>query len=262
MNTSSISTISSDKNEQQMQWNASVQRYNEIMGRNYEIRVETMSENDLIRYYHHNNIAQPSKECVLEHMRRWGGFRSLVINGGLFKEKSDLFERLLSGKDALDFPPPRKHGRPWYALFDEPGSYECKPEEVRADKRAHRRAGQHDVIILIDGCPWEIARSSTAAGKLLALQQQWQDATAASDLAAKSRVSKAGGVHARSFKGEIAMVLRFGQWPYNFSLTPAKGSPRDSEHDAPLSLMKWQIEVAWGDDADIPRETDSPAPRG
>lgn len=57
-------------------------------------------------------------------------FRDELINDGLIRllsgvnppgdKKSALFKRLLNGKAALPFIPPKRHGYPWYAPFDRP----------------------------------------------------------------------------------------------------------------------------------------------
>ena len=64
-------------------------------------------------------------KCVSEWLRvsEENGYRiySHAVNFSINMEKSALLKRLLNGKEAYPYPPPKCYSYPWYSLLDEEG---------------------------------------------------------------------------------------------------------------------------------------------
>jgi hypothetical protein len=192
-------------------WDGAVARYNQVINANAEIRVSHMGEEDLRRYSDRYNTASASREDVLGHMFRWGGFRDLIISGGLTNNESALFARLLSGKEPLPHSPPRYFKQPWYELFDRPDAcFECavKPKGMSTRKRD---AGRNVFVFEVNDCPWECVSMSDSAQRLLAIDAQWaRDSDAArSDLWLEAR---------DLLQRDVSLQLTFGRWETPFRL--------------------------------------------
>lgn len=193
-------------------WDAAVERYNAIINSNAQTRVSQMSEEDLHRYSERFNTASASREDVLAHMFRWGGFRELLMSGALASNESALFARLLSGREPLPYAPPRCFKKSWYDLFDlSDVRFECAVT-LKGLSTRKRDAGHRIFVLTINDCPWECSAMSIGAQRMVDIDMQWQGASeqTRSDLWLELR---------SLMQQSISLNVGYGQWKDTFQLT-------------------------------------------
>lgn len=75
-------------------------------------------------------------------------------------EKSVLFRRLLAGRPALAFPPPLRHGFPWYEVIEGRNEFVVNASEPSPDCSIIAPGSKPgDTCILIDGSLWRVAKT-------------------------------------------------------------------------------------------------------
>ncbi|WP_237068633.1 hypothetical protein [Microbulbifer guangxiensis] len=75
-------------------------------------------------------------------------------------EKSVLFRRLLAGRPALTFPPPLRHGFPWYEVIEGRNQFVVNASEPSPDCSIIAPGSRPgDTCILIDGSLWRVAET-------------------------------------------------------------------------------------------------------
>ncbi|SHG17396.1 hypothetical protein SAMN04487965_3430 [Microbulbifer donghaiensis] len=75
-------------------------------------------------------------------------------------EKSVLFRRLLAGRPPLAFPPPLRHGFPWYEVIEGRGEYVVNASEPSPECSIIAPGSKPgDTCILIDGAFWRVAET-------------------------------------------------------------------------------------------------------
>lgn len=202
------------------QWDAAVVRYDALINQNASARVGGMNAADLKRYCDRYNTPTDSREDVLGHMMRWGGFRGMLLAGGLVREQSGLFKRLLAGKDPLPSPPPRNFGAPWYELFDEPPGtgFECHVL-LKGKSTRLRDAGKSVWVFAINDCPWECDEANESGLALLAV----------ADKALSLPDGQLDAGTCRSVMDAMAatpaFVMTFGQYKSKFKMSLEPSSP-------------------------------------
>lgn len=199
---------------EQSRWDAAVAKYEAIVHDNARARVALMTTTDLSRYSERHNTPTDSRDDVLAHMFRWGGFRELVMGGQLFREKSDLFHRLLNGLEPLPYPPPRYFKRPWFDLFDLDCAFEVQVVvQGRSQRMRDRERNIH--VFVINDCPWECSGASAAGAELLRLNSAWVENVPIDG------VLEANAVWAQCqevLQDHVAFDMRFGRWESAFKL--------------------------------------------
>lgn len=75
-------------------------------------------------------------------------------------EKSVLFRRLLAGRPPLAFPPPLRHGFPWYEVIEGRGEHVVNASEASPECSIIAPGSKPgDTCILIDGAFWRVAET-------------------------------------------------------------------------------------------------------
>ncbi|WP_237060396.1 hypothetical protein [Microbulbifer sediminum] len=75
-------------------------------------------------------------------------------------EKSVLFRRLLAGRPPLAFPPPLRHGFPWYEVIEGRGQHVVNASEASEENSMIAPGSRPgDKCILIDGAFWRVAET-------------------------------------------------------------------------------------------------------
>ncbi|WP_346838770.1 hypothetical protein [Microbulbifer sp. SAOS-129_SWC] len=75
-------------------------------------------------------------------------------------EKSVLFRRLLAGRPALAFPPPLRHGFPWYEVIEGRSEHMVNASEASPECSIIAPGSRPgDTCILIDGAFWRVAET-------------------------------------------------------------------------------------------------------
>jgi len=236
---SSSSTPSPYSADEIANWDGAVERYNSIINSNAEARVKLMSDDDLRRYSAMFNTASASPEDVLTHMFRWGGFRDLLISGGLDGRSSSLFTRLLQGKEPLPFAPPRYFGKSWYALFDQPNALFESTVTIKGRSTRKRDAGRSVWVLLINDCPWECCEMTLAARRLVEIDQQWLTATpqAKGDLWLELR---------SLYLQDIELYVNYGHWKGICTLSLESKIPHVNLGENLAQLPQPQTESVFG----------------
>lgn len=203
------------------QWQMAIEAYNRVLAENARYRIAAMSNIDRQRYAQAKNTASDSSDDILTHMSHWDGFHKLVMSGALVKNESCLFRRLLDGKAPLEYPPPRRFGKPWYELFDHPEAvFECCVSLI-GESRRERDAGKKATLLCIDDGTWECFSASSSGSQLLVYQAQWQGLSPA---AREPLVDEILEVFARL---DASFKLRYGHWSFHFDLIEKQTIPSD-----------------------------------
>lgn len=165
-----------DDNAEATHWQQVAEQYQTVISDNATAHVQRMTDEDLLRYSEKNNTPTASREDVLRHMIQWGGFRGMLLAGGLTRHDSSLFRRLLDGIPPLPHVPPRNFGKSWFELFDEEGYFECS---VRLFGPGRRKVdlSQKTWLLEINECLWACRSGSEAGMLLIDLAQQWRGTT-------------------------------------------------------------------------------------
>jgi len=75
-------------------------------------------------------------------------------------EKSVLFRRLLAGRPPLAFPPPLRHGFPWYEVIEGRGEHVVNASEASSECSIIAPGSKPgDTCILIDGAFWRVVET-------------------------------------------------------------------------------------------------------
>lgn len=75
-------------------------------------------------------------------------------------EKSVLFRRLLAGRPPLAFPPPLRHGFPWYEVIEGRGQHVVNASEASTENSMIAPGSlPGDKCVLIDGAFWRVAET-------------------------------------------------------------------------------------------------------
>ncbi|GAA5525144.1 hypothetical protein Maes01_01709 [Microbulbifer aestuariivivens] len=113
------------------------------------------------------NFSEPEKQLI-QAAFVWGQIAQQqgYTLSDLDIEKSVLLHRLLSGRPPLAFPPPLRHGFPWYEVIEGGDTFIVNVSEATADadtlmsgKAARSTSGAGDTCIMIEGSPWRVAAS-------------------------------------------------------------------------------------------------------
>ena len=226
-----------------------IEAYNQTMYSNYAKRVELMPPQDVEHYFRLHNLPSASKEAVLEHMSRWGGFNALAMQKGLkLFDQSALMQRLISGRKPLPFPPPRRQGIPWYELVDSPGTHRCTVNGVIRNRRLHRRTW-NELVLLIEDCPWEIVDANPKAGALLDAQLRFQfpegSLEETSPIYQATQIAR--DIINKTAAGSVARAeisVHYGQWAQNLTLFSTGPTPLGDDIKWPLQAVQWKIDSA------------------
>lgn len=75
-------------------------------------------------------------------------------------DKSVLFRRLLAGRPPLAFPPPLRHGFPWYEVIEGRGEHQVNASEASTEHSIIAPGSKPgDTCILIDGAFWRVVKT-------------------------------------------------------------------------------------------------------
>jgi len=160
--------------EQQSRWNSSIKEYDRIM---------------------QSNIA------------RYGESSEWLELAG--HPKSALFARLLEGKEALQYPPPKLGSYPNYLLIEKPGPHAIKLETRSIVQSKMNQAEVKGGIILEDSL-WTICHQNEAASKLIGILKNYTDGQNFNTL---SPNSESYIRLLNSLKERPEWIVRFGEWP-------------------------------------------------
>jgi hypothetical protein len=127
--------------------------------------------------------------------------------------KSALFARLLEGKEALLYPPPRFGSYPWYQVIETPG-----PHAVNLETRSIIQSGMHQArvkdslngVMLIEDSLWRICDQNEAASKLISILKSITDGQNFNTLNLNSESYKR---LLNCLKESPEWIVRFGEWP-------------------------------------------------
>ena len=159
-------------------WDQLVTSYNEVIYANIRERVGQMSAEDIDRYSARHNTPTSTHEDVLSHMLEWGGFKGMLLSGGLVKNDSPLFNRLMRKEPALPHSPPRSFGKSWYELFDHPESeFECQVM-LSGISRRKREVNQPVWLMSLNECLWACRDGTEKGMMLIGADALWRDSNA------------------------------------------------------------------------------------
>jgi hypothetical protein len=161
--------------EQQSRWDSSVKEYERVM---------------------HSNIA------------RYGISPEWLEPVG--HPKSALFARLLNGKKALPYPPPKSGGYPCYSLIEFPGPHAIKLETRSIIQSQVHQARELSRSIKIEDSLWMIHYQNEAASKLIGFLSSVTDDKRLNTL---SRSSEHYKRLLNCLEDGPEWIVRFGEWP-------------------------------------------------
>lgn len=123
--------------------------------------------------------------------------------------KSALFARLLGGKEALPYPPPKLGGYPNYLLIENPG-----PHAIKLETQSIIQSGMHQTEvkggIFIEDSLWTICYQSEAASKLIGILKNNIDGQSFNTLSPNAELYKR---LKNCLKENPEWIVRFGEWP-------------------------------------------------
>lgn len=187
-------TIPSDHS--QAAWDRAIDEYKRIAERNAAARVMRMSELDRCQYSVVYNTSDNTPDVVLAHMLRWGGSHELLTSGAMIGGTSQLFNRLLSGRPALPYPPPRTfRNQPWFQVFE---SQQPLPVILGYGGRSRRSrdASTYIWLLILNDCTYELSAHD-------------QTETVFDWLVHQKPIT---------IESQLSLNLRFGEWPDFFKL--------------------------------------------
>ncbi len=205
--------------EEAAAWPKAILEYDRVMAENVRVRTTRMSESDRRNYYLKHNTKTDAMADILAHMTHWGGFRGFLMSGGVTSPLHGLFARLLSEKPALEYPPPRTYGDPWYDLFEVEQPFICEVQFVGESQR-DRDEGKRIFLLTLNECPWECVSSSPAGAKLIELAQLAQSQS-------EPNPQFIWGAMVPLLSQPISYVVRYGQWDCQFALNLISVEGRD-----------------------------------
>ena len=200
-------------------WDRVVKSYNEVIYANIRERVGQMSTDDIDRYSAKYNTPTSTSEDVLSHMLEWGGFKGMLLSGGLVKNDSPLFNRLMRNEPALPHSPPRSFGKSWYELLDFPESeFECQVM-LSGIGRRKREVNQSVWLMSVNECLWACRDGSEKGMMLIGADALWRDSNA------EQRAELWKEIQSYFIENEISFKLTYGQWeqPFTLCLRPRLG---------------------------------------
>lgn len=199
-------------------WDRIVTEYNDVINSNIRERVANMTADDIDRYSVRYNTPASTSEHVLIHMLEWGGFKGMLLAGGLVNNDSPLFNRLISNKTALPHSPPRSFGKTWYDLFDYPTSeFECQVI-LSGMGRRQRDINQSIWLMSVNECLWACRHGTETGMMLIGADVLWRDSCEEQRAVIWKDIQP-------YFLGDISFTLTYGQWeqPFTLSLRPRQG---------------------------------------
>lgn len=200
-----------------------VQTYNKILHQNNLRRISLMSDADKQAYQLKFGLNNCTDDTILIHMTKWDRL------GG---HKSQLFERIASGRNPLEFDPPKTYGQAWYELFDVPSAHIVNVDNMRPTRR-HNSREIVKYIISINDCTWEILSASIDLDMLFDLDKSIKKDKSNFDYATLNDIMG---------PGKMTMTVKYGLCPFHFDLCSLGMRDRSStDHLSLFSSSNWQL---------------------
>lgn len=143
--------------EQKARWDYAITEYKRVQDANAERNFANLTDADRASYLEQGAKTDLEIRAAVKEMAG-------LMGNSPGHSKSALFARLLNGKEALPFPPPRAHSYPWYSVIEEPGWH-----RARLDGSAARDGEAANSCLGINQSRWEIKSLNQSAQRLLDL---------------------------------------------------------------------------------------------
>jgi hypothetical protein len=109
--------------------------------------------------------------------RTWAGWRDPLLPTDADIVKSALFERLRSGREPLDFPPPIGLDCPWYAVVEDPGPHRADTWGIEFEGRVWAGPGEvailKNIYLILERVPEQTGNPQNPTDQVFTIQDKY-----------------------------------------------------------------------------------------